>query len=262
MKLGNVLPDWIWKAGLGGLFLLLGSVGSWSQQPTASSSSTDATAAAIRELQQQVNELRSAMAEMRAESERYRAENTELRHELQTPRGPSIASTGSPRISAPPQDSYQMGSPGNNDPASAKSPQASRTASLEDRVASLEESTQLVNSKVDDQYQTKVESASKYRVRLSGIVLLNLFSNHGATDNQDFPSYVTGSSTGTETSAQPCGNQKLVWKCLDPLWRGQKPQQACRRILPADFPKRGTESIPAFSVCAQPACAWIGKILR
>ena len=73
---------------------------------------TDATAAAIRELQQQVNELRSAMAEMRAESERYRAENTELRHELQTPRGPSIASTGSPRIGAPPQDSYQMGSPG------------------------------------------------------------------------------------------------------------------------------------------------------
>ena len=96
MKLGNVLPDWIWKAGLGGLFLLLGSVGSWSQQPTASSSSTDATAAAIRELQQQVNELRSAMAEMRAESERYRAENTELRHELQTPRGPSIASTVRP----------------------------------------------------------------------------------------------------------------------------------------------------------------------
>ena len=79
MKLGNVLPDWMWKAGLAGLFLLLTSVASWAQQPTlVPSSQGDATAAAIRELQQQVNELRSAMAEMRAESERYRAENTEL----------------------------------------------------------------------------------------------------------------------------------------------------------------------------------------
>jgi hypothetical protein len=34
----------------------------------------------------------------------------------------------------------------------------------------------LVQAKVDEQYQTKVESASKYRVRLSGIVLMNLLS--------------------------------------------------------------------------------------
>src|SRR5207244_420216 len=37
-------------------------------------------------------------------------------------------------------------------------------------------------------YQTKVESASKYRMRLSGIVLLNLFSNVGTVDNADIPS--------------------------------------------------------------------------
>jgi hypothetical protein len=48
---------------------------------------------------------------------------------------------------------------------------------------------QLLNSKVDDQYQTKVSSASKYRVRLSGIALLNTFSNRGVTDNQDIPSW-------------------------------------------------------------------------
>ena len=42
---------------------------------------------------------------------------------------------------------------------------------------------------MDDQYQTKVEAASKYRVRLSGIVLLNLFSNHGCMDSQDVPTW-------------------------------------------------------------------------
>src|ERR1039458_6979416 len=46
-----------------------------------------------------------------------------------------------------------------------------------EHAASLEEEYQLLSGKVDDQYQTKVESASKYRVRLSGIVLMNLASN-------------------------------------------------------------------------------------
>src|SRR5437762_2208221 len=54
--------------------------------------------------------------------------------------------------------------------------------------ARIEEEQQLLNAKVEEQYQTKVESASKYRVRLSGIVLLNLFNNRGVVDNADFPS--------------------------------------------------------------------------
>src|SRR5579863_3861872 len=135
----------MWEAGLAVLFLLSGGVASWAQQPTfASSSQGDATAAAIRELQQQVNELRSAVAEMRAESERYREENTELRHELQSTRGPSIASASSPRFNASPQDSYKTGSSATTNPAPTQSPQANPTASLDDRVASIEESTQLV----------------------------------------------------------------------------------------------------------------------
>jgi hypothetical protein len=60
---------------------------------------------------------------------------------------------------------------------------------MEERVASLEDSTQLLSSKLDDQYQTKVEAASKYRMRLSGIVLLNVFSNHGRMDSQDVPTW-------------------------------------------------------------------------
>jgi len=55
------------------------------------------------------------------------------------------------------------------------------------RAASLEEEYELLSGKVDDQYQTKVESASKYRMRISGIVLMNLFSNQGTVDNIDLP---------------------------------------------------------------------------
>ena len=53
----------------------------------------------------------------------------------------------------------------------------------------LEESTQLLGSKINEQYQTKVETAAKYRARLSGIVLMNAFRNVGASDNLDFPNY-------------------------------------------------------------------------
>ncbi len=143
-------------------------------------------AVAVHELQEQVRELRSVVTEMRSESAAYRAETAELRRELQETRTQSTASKAPLR-----PDSANEISPATfvagGDSKLSTPPQP---ASVENRVAALEESTQLLGGKVDEQYQTKVESASKYRVRLSGLVLLNLFSNRGTADNQDFPSYV------------------------------------------------------------------------
>src|SRR3989442_10497757 len=68
-------------------------------------------------------------------------------------------------------------------------------------IQTVEEEQQLLNAKVDEQYQTKVESASKYRVRLSGIVLLNLFNNRGALDNPDFPSLARESAPAGLTTS-------------------------------------------------------------
>jgi len=64
-------------------------------------------------------------------------------------------------------------------------------------VQRLEESNALLGEKVDEQYQTKVESASKYRVRLSGIVLMNAFRNVGASDDLDFPNIAQPTPLGT-----------------------------------------------------------------
>ena len=60
----------------------------------------------------------------------------------------------------------------------------------------LEEEYQLLIGKVDDQYQTKVESGSKYRLRLSGIVLMNLVSNQGVVDAIDLPQVAYGRQPG------------------------------------------------------------------
>jgi hypothetical protein len=135
--------------------------------------------AAVHELQEQVRELRAAVVEMRSEAAQYRAETTELRRELDAARGSVSARPGS--AAAATTESEENANPG---------PAPAQRESLEDRVASLEESSQLLSGKVDEQYQTKIESASKYRMRLSGIVLLNLFGNRGSVDNQDFPNYV------------------------------------------------------------------------
>jgi hypothetical protein len=46
----------------------------------------------------------------------------------------------------------------------------------------------LLNARVEEQRQTKVESASKFRLKLSGLALFNAFDNSGNVDNLDLPS--------------------------------------------------------------------------
>lgn len=160
MKHQNSLPGRIRKFGTIGLLLLSGSINGWTQTTSSPAAQpSDAMTDAVRELQAEVRELRTAVVELRSEAGQYRAETEQLRKELQATRAASA--TAAPNGVTP----------------------------LEERVSSLEESSQLLSSKVDDQYQTKVEAASKYRVRLSGIVLLNLFSNHGRMDSQETPTW-------------------------------------------------------------------------
>ena len=166
MKHQNSLPGGIRKFGGIGLLLLSGSINGWSQTTSSPAAPpTDAMTDAVRELQAEVRELRTAVVELRSEAGQYRAETEQLRKELQATRGPVPKR---PPLRPPPE---QLPAP------------------LEERVSSLEESSQLLSTKLDDQYQTKVEAASKYRVRLSGIVLMNLFSNHGRMDNQETPTW-------------------------------------------------------------------------
>jgi regulator of replication initiation timing len=160
VKHQNSLPGRIRKFGTIGLLLLSGSINGWTQTTSSPAAQpSDAMTDAVRELQAEVRELRTAVVELRSEAGQYRAETEQLRKELQATRAASA--TAAPNGVTP----------------------------LEERVSSLEESSQLLSSKVDDQYQTKVEAASKYRVRLSGIVLLNLFSNHGRMDSQETPTW-------------------------------------------------------------------------
>jgi len=132
--------------------------------------------AEVHELQDQVRELRSMIEEMRSENTQSRAEMRQLRQDLQATRA---------LLEKPGASEGATVAAASGAPASATEGQA--PPQLEERVQKLEESASLLGSKIDEQYQTKVETASKYRARLHGIVLMNAFRNIGGSDNLDFP---------------------------------------------------------------------------
>ncbi len=136
--------------------------------------------ASLSELQSEVHELKDLVLQLKQETAASRAEMTGLREELEAERTASAATS-----------TEQPASPG-------------ATSQVDIRVGQLEDEQRMLSGKVDEQYQTKVESASKYRVRLSGVVLFNLFSNQGTVDNIDVPTLAyhnngleTGSFGGT-----------------------------------------------------------------
>jgi hypothetical protein len=139
------------------------------------------TTSSVDLLQEQVRQLRIMVEQMRAENAESRAEMHQLQKDLQETRALlEHAGVRDTELSA------QEQSAGEENPDSAAKVKAPE---LEQRVQKLEDTTSLLGSKVDEQYQTKVETASKYRARLHGIVLMNAFRNVGGSDNLDFPTY-------------------------------------------------------------------------
>ena len=163
---------------------------------------------ALRDLQDQVRQLRSLVEEMRSDNAQSRTEMHELRQELKDTRSllEKTAAVATPRpsdttppASVPPQSVVAAG--GAQVQTSAENVPPVSAAPLEERIQKLEESTSLLGSKIDEQYQTKIETASKYRARLSGIVLMNAFRNVGASDNLDFPNFAQPPAPGASQTS-------------------------------------------------------------
>jgi len=58
-----------------------------------------------------------------------------------------------------------------------------------DDLRALHEEQEVLQSQVEQHEQIKVETASKYPLRLTGLVLFNAFSNAGVVDNTQLPSF-------------------------------------------------------------------------
>jgi hypothetical protein len=168
-----------------------GAPGAVPKEPTPD---VRALAESVRALQMQVQSLNSQVSELRAAEEREHAEARALRSELNRATAKSVPTPGVAH------DSYSsMATPENTaqaavaavGPTPVAATSGDEGATIAERVTKLEDNQELTDAKVLEQSQTKVESGSKYRVRLSGMVLLNAFETRGAVDNLDFPEIAT-----------------------------------------------------------------------
>jgi hypothetical protein len=128
--------------------------------------------ALLQRLQEQVQNLHAQVSDLKAQQQSAKAESEELRKELDIAKSQLVA------IMAPTSG---------GSPAQAVSMTGGKAQTTEERISRLEENQQLADSKIAEQSQTKVESGSKYRLRFTGIVLLNMFENRGTVENIDFP---------------------------------------------------------------------------
>jgi len=197
-----------------------------AQQAPVSASNPDLSQA-VQDLREQVQQLRAAVSEIKSQAAEYRAENQELRKQLAALRDSSSLDHAKPSetLSATGQDETPK--------------------TIEQRVSSLDENTQLTQSQLHTLYQTKIESASKYRVRLSGMVLLNLFHNRGPVDNQDVPTYAT--ATGpygvTPSFGATLRQSELGLEVFGPVVAGAKTRGEVQMDFGGGFPAGALDGI-------------------
>jgi len=139
----------------------------------------------IRDLQTQVQALNSQLSELRSEQQRTGEEARELRRELDQAKTKILPPANAALNSSPAPVPQVYSAP--SKPSSPAAAPSAQDQAVPDRAAKSDEDQQLIDGKLNDLYQTKVESGSKYRLRLSGIVLLNMYDNRGTMENQDFP---------------------------------------------------------------------------
>lgn len=146
----------------------------------------------MQELRSEVRELKELVLQLQQQTVDSHTEITRLRQELET------RSTGGDALAT-------------NADAQTSSYIVPTNAELDTKLTHIQEDQQLISDKVNDQYQTKVESASRYRVRFSGIVLFNLFGNSGSVDNADVPTWATrGFATKSSGSAGATMRQSIL----------------------------------------------------
>jgi hypothetical protein len=229
------------------LIFCAGLAAGQEQASPSSAAANDGTVNAVHQLEEQVRQLRSMVDDMRAENAQSRAEMQQLRQDLQSTRSllehPSLPTAPAPAeaSSGPPAYGVEPDAPEETSAAAQAASNGQPPAGLEDRVQKLEESTSLLGSKIDEQYQTKVETASKYRARLSGIVLMNMFRNQGTSNNLDFPDYASPTSPMTPGASfgATLRQSEIGLEIFGPTLAGAKTVANIQMDFSGGFPETG-----------------------
>jgi hypothetical protein len=173
-----------------GLCLMIGTLGSstsgFGQSVPEPASPPNGQAAVVsgQELNGKIELLTRSLEQTQTELARSRGEIEQLRAML----GEVLRRIDSTQAAAGPQG-IKPGEPG----AVAPSPDVAPAAQIS------QEDWDLLNARVEEQRQTKVESGSKFRLRLSGLALFNVFDTAGNVDNLDVPAIALPKFAGFPT---------------------------------------------------------------
>lgn len=126
------------------------------------------------QLEQKIEAISNALAATQQQIEQSQRQMQQLQQQLQELR-------------------QQMGA-AENTPAPATQPSAALQPAAPPTLASIEEHQQTLEAAVKLHDQTKVESTSKYPVRVNGLILFNSYLNRGVTDNSDLPAFALRST--------------------------------------------------------------------
>ncbi|HEX3436494.1 MAG TPA: hypothetical protein VHT24_06965, partial [Pseudacidobacterium sp.] len=150
--------------------LVIASIAGAQQTSTASGIASPAGEAS--QMEQRLDHLMSALENMRQQLDQSQQEMKELRGEIRDLKTQLAQKNGT-------ADSTQAAS------------------ELQSSVHQLQEQNEVLQSEVKQHDQTKVESLSKYPLRISGMLLFTSFLNNSAVDNIDLPIIATGGGQGS-----------------------------------------------------------------
>jgi hypothetical protein len=149
----------------------------------------------IESLQHEVASLRQALSE--GGIEHLKSQVAELKTELarlqsaQTEPPVIAADSGSPSASLSAISNPLTAIPNRNQESAAiRNPQS------EERLAKIEEQVEINSAQIKEQAQTKVESESRFRVRLFGLLLANTYLNSSDSSLEDDPLYARRADPG------------------------------------------------------------------
>jgi hypothetical protein len=129
-------------------------------------------------LEQRIAKLSAALAATQQQVEQSQKELADLRAELAAMSHPGPV-------------------PGASASSPLSSPQELPTESASPSTADVAEQQQVMQEEIKQHEQTKVESESKYPVKLSGLIMFSAFSNAGVVDNPDLPTVAFSRPPGT-----------------------------------------------------------------
>jgi hypothetical protein len=149
----------------------------------AQSSATPRSPATPASLEDRLEKLSESLEQTRLELSESREEIRQLRGMLEQ----ILEKSQTAQVTARAPDSSGSGAP---QPAFVGKSQSSGTDQFQSQQPAeiSSDDWQIINARIEEQAQDKVESSLKYRLKLSGIVLFNAFNNTGQVDNSDVPS--------------------------------------------------------------------------